>query len=257
VKIQPRPWRGFLLHVCKKYPALPAACLILYNPDKSGKHRKLIMSASTPSPLLFLTGAAGNLGRAVMERFAAGGYKITGTVRAAEGAASLQMPAAVSLKVVDLLSETATRLCVVETIQEHGHIDVAILTAGGFASGALAETSLADIRNQCQLNFETAYTAARAVFQHMLENKRGSIFLVGSLAGLYAGQGKGLTAYSLSKSLLFRLAELMNEEAAGTAVFTTVVVPSVIDTPQNRTAMPGADLSSWQTPESIADVLYG
>lgn len=67
---------------------------------------------------------------------------------------------------------------------------------------------------------------------------------------------KGMVAYGLSKSLLFRLAELMNDEAVGTGVKTVVIVPSTIDTPQNRAAMPGADFSKWQTPEFIADIIF-
>lgn len=67
---------------------------------------------------------------------------------------------------------------------------------------------------------------------------------------------KGMVAYGLSKSLLFRLSELMNDGAAGTGVKTVVIVPSTIDTPQNRGAMPGADFSKWQTPEFIANTIF-
>jgi NAD(P)-dependent dehydrogenase (short-subunit alcohol dehydrogenase family) len=63
-------------------------------------------------------------------------------------------------------------------------------------------------------------------------------------------------AYGLAKSLNFRLAELMNEEAKGTNVVSSVIVPSTIDTPQNRKSMPDADFSKWVRPESIAEVIY-
>ena len=67
---------------------------------------------------------------------------------------------------------------------------------------------------------------------------------------------KGTLAYGLAKSLIFRLAELMNEEAKGHDVVTSVIVPSTIDTPANRASMPDADFSKWVTPEAIADVIY-
>ena len=67
---------------------------------------------------------------------------------------------------------------------------------------------------------------------------------------------KGMVAYGLSKSLIFRLAEMMNDEAKGTNVVTNVVAPSTIDTPSNRKSMPDADFSKWVTPEAIADVIY-
>ncbi|MEO5945606.1 MAG: hypothetical protein ABIP79_02230, partial [Chitinophagaceae bacterium] len=62
--------------------------------------------------------------------------------------------------------------------------------------------------------------------------------------------------YGLSKSLIFRLAELLNEEAKNTDVITCVVIPSTIDTPQNRKSMPDADFSKWVTPEKLADLIY-
>jgi len=65
-----------------------------------------------------------------------------------------------------------------------------------------------------------------------------------------------MVAYGLSKALLFRLAELMNDEAKGTEVVTSVIVPATIDTPQNRVAMPEADTTKWVTPEAIADIIY-
>jgi len=56
--------------------------------------------------------------------------------------------------------------------------------------------------------------------------------------------------------LIFRLAELMNDEAKGTQVVTSVIVPSTIDTPQNRESMPKADPTKWVTAEAIADVIW-
>ena len=62
--------------------------------------------------------------------------------------------------------------------------------------------------------------------------------------------------YHRSFHKIFRLAALMNDEAKGTNVVTSVVVPSTIDTPQNRVSMPGADPSKWVKPEAIADIIY-
>ena len=80
-------------------------------------------------------------------------------------------------------------------------------------------------------------------------------FLVSSRAGLDASEGKGLTAYSFAKSLLIRMAELMNLEAKSTAVTVSVLIPSTIDTPQNRASMPSKDFDSWVKPGSIAEVI--
>jgi NAD(P)-dependent dehydrogenase (short-subunit alcohol dehydrogenase family) len=90
----------------------------------------------------------------------------------------------------------------------------------------------------------------------MMRQNYGRIFLIGSRAGLDAGSSKGMVAYGLAKSLLFRLAQLMNDEAGKHNVVTSVVIPSTIDTPQNRQFMPGADFNSWVKADTIADVIY-
>jgi NAD(P)-dependent dehydrogenase (short-subunit alcohol dehydrogenase family) len=90
----------------------------------------------------------------------------------------------------------------------------------------------------------------------MMKQNSGNIFLIGSRPGLNAAAGKGMVAYGLGKSLIFRLAELMNDEAKGHNVTTSVVVPGTIDTPQNRKAMPDANFSNWVKPEAIADAIY-
>jgi NAD(P)-dependent dehydrogenase (short-subunit alcohol dehydrogenase family) len=79
--------------------------------------------------------------------------------------------------------------------------------------------------------------------------------MIGSRPGLDMKNSKGMLAYGLSKSLIFRLAELMNDEAKGQNVVTSVIVPSTIDTSQNRQAMPDADFTKWVKPEQIARVI--
>jgi NAD(P)-dependent dehydrogenase (short-subunit alcohol dehydrogenase family) len=90
----------------------------------------------------------------------------------------------------------------------------------------------------------------------MMKQKNGRIFLIGSRPGLEARSGKGMIAYSLAKSLIFRLAELMNEEGKGTNVVVCVIVPSTIDTPQNRQSMPDSDFTKWVKAEDIAEIIY-
>jgi NAD(P)-dependent dehydrogenase (short-subunit alcohol dehydrogenase family) len=90
----------------------------------------------------------------------------------------------------------------------------------------------------------------------MMGKGKGRIFLVGSKPGLDMRNSKGMTAYGLTKSLLFRLAELLNEEAKGKDVVAAVIVPSTIDTPQNRASMPDADHSKWMDPAAMADIIH-
>jgi len=158
--------------------------------------------------------------------------------------------------VVDLTDDAASNKFVSVILAKYGTIDAAVLTAGGFAAGKLSETSTKEIKQQIELNFETAYNIARPVFLQMMKQGSGRIILIGSRQGIDIHQGRGAVGYAMSKSLLFRLAELMNAEAKGTDVVTTVVVPSTIDTPPNRKGMPDADYSKWVKAEAIADVIY-
>ena len=206
--------------------------------------------------IAIVTGASGNLGQAVVNKFLSEKYKVVGTVIPND-------PVNLEIKdnnyekvVVDLVNENEAEKFVQSVIEKNKTIDAVILTVGGFAMGKIADTSSKDILKQYKLNFETAYHTARPIFLQMMKQKNGNIFLIGSKPGLDTKHGKGMVAYSLAKSLIFRLAELLNNEAKGTNVVTNVIVPGTIDTPQNRDSMPDADFSKWVKPEAIADVIY-
>jgi NAD(P)-dependent dehydrogenase (short-subunit alcohol dehydrogenase family) len=158
--------------------------------------------------------------------------------------------------IVDLTNEDGSMKFVEAVISKYSSLDAAVLTVGGFAMGKIADTSSADILKQYKLNFETAFHVARPVFTQMMKQNSGRIFIIGSRPGLNAESGNGMVAYGLAKSLIVRLAELMNVEAKGKNVVTSVVVPSTIDTPQNRKAIPDAKFDNWVKPEDIANVIY-
>ena len=203
-----------------------------------------------------VTGSSGNMGQAVVKKFIAEGCYVIGTVTPND-AMTMDFPADKFEKVVvDLMNADDSQKFVDSMISKHGRVDTAILTVGGFAMGKIAETKTADIAKQNKLNFETAYNVARPIFVQMLKQNNGRIFIIGSKPGLDAKNSKGMVAYGLAKSLIFRLAELMNDEAKGKNVVTSVVVPSTIDTPQNRKAIPDGNFDNWVKPEAIADVIY-
>jgi NAD(P)-dependent dehydrogenase (short-subunit alcohol dehydrogenase family) len=200
-----------------------------------------------------VTGAAGNLGKAVAEKFLKENYLVVGTIVEKNDFVSDDKNAETVL--VDLSDEKSSADFVASTIKKYNQIDVAVLTVGGFAMGKIEDTKTSDINKQYKLNFETAYNIAQPVFVQMMKQNSGRIFLIGSKPGLDARNSKGMVAYGLSKSLIFRLAELMNNEAKGKNVVVNVIVPSTIDTPQNRKSMPDADFSKWTKAEAIADII--
>ena len=205
--------------------------------------------------IIVVTGASGNLGQAVVKNFLRDGYTVIGTTTHNKQAEKDAVDKKLELVAVDLINEESAQQFVEDIIQKHGRIDAAVLTVGGFAMGSVVKTTTADILRQYKLNFETVYNTVRPVFVQMLRQNSGRIFIIGSRPGLEAAQSNGMVAYGLSKSLLFRLAEMMNMEAKDTIVVTSVVVPSIIDTPQNRKDMPDADAGKWVKPEAIADII--
>jgi NAD(P)-dependent dehydrogenase (short-subunit alcohol dehydrogenase family) len=205
-------------------------------------------------PSVLITGAAGNLGQVLTTTFLEKGWQVLAVI----GTSDVLPISHTALEVVkaDLLEEGTGERILQNRLFASGGPDAAVLTVGGFAIGDLRGTDRAALRAQLRLNVETAYEVAQPVWMGMMQRGRGRIFLIGSRPGSDMRQSTGTVAYGMAKSLVFRLAELMNESALGTDVVTTVVVPSVIDTPQNRRSMPDADPGNWVTPKSIADTIF-
>lgn len=208
-----------------------------------------------------ITGAAGNLGKVVSVQFLKKEYRVIAVVRDAAEEETLkeyakQEAAHLHTEVLDLSGEDAVQGFAEKIIPEYGQIHAVLMLAGGFAMGGIGDTGLQAIKSQLAVNFETAYPIARFLFGHMLEKGHGRLVFVGTRPALNPADGKNMIAYSLSKSLLFRLAEQLNEEAAGADVVSSVIVPSTIDTPANRKSMPKADPEKWVKPQQIAELLH-
>jgi NADP-dependent 3-hydroxy acid dehydrogenase YdfG len=202
-----------------------------------------------------ITGAGGNLGQAVAKKFVDEGYTVIGTIHA-KSTATNSPNNSFEEATIDLLNEESCQKFLKDVVEKQGKIDVAVLTAGGFTMGNIDSTTVGDIYKQYQLNFETTYNIARLIFIQMIQQNSGRIFLIGSRQGLDASKKKGTVAYTLSKSPIFRLAEILNAEAKGKDVVTTVIVPSTIDTAQNRKSMPEADFNNWVKPSEIAGTIF-
>ncbi|NJM24442.1 MAG: SDR family NAD(P)-dependent oxidoreductase [Bacteroidia bacterium] len=200
-----------------------------------------------------ITGATGNLGSAVIEKFKTLNYRIVATTT--PKSAGAQLGAGVDAHPVDLTNEAATHAFVESVLQKYGGVDVALLLVGGYASGTVAQTDMLSVKKMLSLNFDTAFHVAQPVFQSMLARGYGRIVLVGSRPALNPKDARHSVGYAFAKSLLLRLAEVLNIEGATHNVLTTVVVPSTIDTPANRKDMPDADFTKWVSPATIADAM--
>jgi NAD(P)-dependent dehydrogenase (short-subunit alcohol dehydrogenase family) len=204
---------------------------------------------------VIITGGNGNLGTAVTKEFLDKNYRVIATVPDEKLKAEFQSHPNLDVIVVNLVNEKETAGFVEATVRKYKSIDAALLLVGGFAMGNLAATSGDDLHKQITLNFETAYYVTRPLFDHMMTNKKGRIVFIGARPALNPAQGKELVAYALSKSLLFKLADILNETAKGINLTVSVIVPSTLDTPLNRKSMPDTNPDIWVKPAEIAETL--
>ncbi len=118
---------------------------------------------------------------------------------------------------------------------------------------AVHETSDATWNFLHDINVRTLLHAVRAVVPRMLMARGGKIVNVGASAAQ-----KGLAqmgAYTAAKSAVVRLTEAMSAELRERGINVNCVLPTVIDTPDNRAEMPGADASQWVRPQDLASVV--
>ena len=204
---------------------------------------------------VLITGASGNLGKVVVNKFLEVGHHVIAIVSTEKTAT--QLPGKVKSYIADLRNETSVRPAFEKIIAENDRIDVAILLAGGFAMGNLTNTTLTSINEMIGINFNTAYSVAQPVFNKMVEQKYGRIILISARPAIEQRGGREMIGYALSKSLILKLAELLNAEGKDKGVITSVLIPGTIDTHANRETMPLADRTHWVTPEELTDsMLY-
>jgi NAD(P)-dependent dehydrogenase (short-subunit alcohol dehydrogenase family) len=204
---------------------------------------------------VIITGANGNLGIACVKKFLDEKYKVIAVDGSDNHLAFASGNTNYFFATVNLSDEAETNDFINSSIEKYGNIHAALMLVGGFAAGNLAATTGADIHKMFSLNFETAYFMTRPLLQHMQQNNHGRLLFVGARPALQAAQGKDLVAYALTKSLLFKLAEFINEENKGKNITASVIVPSTIDTAINRKSMPDVNPADWVTPEAIADTV--
>lgn len=203
---------------------------------------------------ILITGASGNLGTETIRTLYNHGHEICATTGSSGLPEELE-GMVTDARRVDLTNEGEVKDYIGEITKEHPALDGAVMLVGGFTSGGIKETDGMSIDKQIALNFKTAYFVVRPLIEHF-ENKGGGQFvLIGARPALNPDAGKDLVAYALSKALVMHLAKLINAFGHGKGIHATVLVPSTIDTPANRYAMPDADTTKWVKAEDIAETI--
>lgn len=195
-----------------------------------------------------VTGASGELGRAVVDLLAPLGALVHVPLRKPLAAAIA--PNVEATPGIDLADEAA----VDRYYAGLPRLWASIHCAGSYAPGALEDTDSAALDRMLEVNLASALTCTRAAVRVFRQGGRdgGRIVNVAALPALEPRRGAGSLAYTASKAALAAVTQALGEELAGEGVLVNAVAPSVMDTPANRRAMPGADYSRWPSVAEVA-----
>ena len=197
--------------------------------------------------IVVVTGATGGLGGAVVDAFLADGDHVVGMSRSQserQGGNYLHVA-------VDLNSSAAVNSAFSDAIGRFGRIDVVVHTMGGFAGGAtIAETSDDIWTKMMSMNLNSAFYVFRAALKHMTAAHKGRLIAIGSRASVQPAAG--MAAYSASKAALNSLVDTAALETKDLGITVNALLPSVIDTPANRSWGSAQQQATWVTPQSIA-----
>ena len=200
--------------------------------------------------VVVVTGASGALGKVVAQAALARGARVASVDYARSDIAGTSDH--MELGGVDL-SDATQAAKAVDTVTAHfGRLDVLINIAGAFSFETIAEGDPKTWQRLYAINVLTALNASRAAIPHLAASRAGRIVNIGAIGALQAARGMG--PYAASKAGVHRLTEALAAELKG-AITVNAVLPSTIDTPANRAAMPNADFAKWVTAQELANVI--
>ncbi len=211
------------------------------------------------SKVALVAGGTGGLGRAVSLAFLEQDCKVAVTYQRQEEWDALHSAAGANKQHLeghrlDVTDATAVTGLIENLVGKHGRLDALINTVGGYAGGvSLWEVDTRVFDQMFALNLRSGFVLSRAVVPVMLKQGYGSIVSVASKAAF--DHAAGAAAYASSKAAAVAMMDSLAADLKGTGVRVNSILPSIIDTPANRKAMPKSDFAKWPKPEDIARVI--
>ncbi len=208
---------------------------------------------------ILVTGAAGNLGGSVVKAFLKSGGGVVGldhgTGRLAGKFDSDSLAGTLyPFDGVNLTDRQAVLDLANQVRDQVGMVDIIVHTVGGFTAGDSVHTlPISTFQKMIDLNIATFLNTAAGFVPQMIEKGAGKVITIGARSALSGGAKTG--AYAAAKGALLRLTESMAAELSGENIQVNCVLPSTIDTPDNRKAMPKADFSKWVKPDDLAKAI--
>lgn len=206
--------------------------------------------------LIVVTGASGALGGELLNHFVKYGDHVIGWDIEAPGPGALvddERRNTLKWMNVDVTDAGVVDDAVMTVEQEMGEIDAFVHCAGGFRWSHIEELDTADIDFLVDVNLRSSLYIARSVMGAMKKRGRGRLIFISSRSTISPGAGEG--AYAATKAGLNALTRSLAAEVKDSEVTVNALQPSVIDTPDNREAMPDADFSTWVSRQALADLI--
>ncbi|WP_321894877.1 SDR family NAD(P)-dependent oxidoreductase [Paraburkholderia heleia] len=203
-----------------------------------------------------VTGGFGSLGLVTAQLLAERGARVALLGRGgapAVAALPVALAGALCMGGVDLVDANAAQTAFSTLQGKLGGLDALVNVAGAFRWETIGDGDARTWDLMFDLNVKTALNASKAALPHLVQSGAGRVVNIGAGAGLKAGLGMG--AYSASKAGVARLTEALAEELKDKGVTVNAILPSIIDTPQNRADMPDADFTRWVQPREIATLI--
>jgi NAD(P)-dependent dehydrogenase (short-subunit alcohol dehydrogenase family) len=174
-------------------------------------------------------------------------HRLEAVVGSLEGSGHLALPD------YDLTDFTSSATLIDKVQSAYGRLDGVGTTVGGFAMAKLEDAGQDQWDAMFNLNVKTTWNIYRAAVPAIRQTGGGALVAIASAAGL-RGTAQ-MAAYSATKSAVMRLTESLADELRGDRIRVNAVLPTTIDTTQNREAMPEADTSRWVKPSEVAEAM--
>lgn len=205
-----------------------------------------------------VTGGTGGAGRSVVMRLArAGAECLVPYLSEGHRDSLVQAASAEGLDVhphrLDVTDETAVERFYVEVVDRSGPLHFLVNLAGGFEMGLIENTGPNTWRRMIDMNATSAFLNCRQAVARMKPQRFGRIINVSANAVLQPPAR--MTAYVAAKAAVLALTQSLAREVEADRITVNAILPSIIDTPANRAAMPSANTSGWVTPDQLADVV--
>lgn len=217
--------------------------------DRCSLSRVFVAEEGCMAREIMITGGTGVLGRAVVERALRDGATCHVTWNFEEELADFPHRDSVRLHEVDCADEAA----VAKLYTDLAAVDASIHVVGGFTMAAVEDTTRASFVTMFELNAVTAFLCCREAVKRMRAAGGGRIVNVAARPAVQPAGG--MLAYTTAKAAVASLTRCLAEEVRPDGILVNAVLPSIIDTPANRSGMPGADFSLWPRPEQIAEAI--